>query len=182
MNPTAHEPGPKVYEMIGLALLGSREAIRGCRDANRALEQLLFRLELEHPGADAEWEPRGIPASTLPAVAAFATREIRPWIRQIDRSVSRTDDWARRLREVLVALVHADAGARDWAGSALRESIERARPGEAESWRSALAERRPPKGAPVRLLAAIGLLEEAFDCVISFSPANPWQIEGGKDP
>lgn len=167
---------PGSYEALGLALIGARETARGCREANLAVQQLLFRLELDHPQAGAEWEAQGIDVSALPALAGFATREIRPWVRQIDRNISRTDDWSCRLREVLIALVRADPAAYEWARSALREAVGRAKPGEAEAWRSALAEHRPPKGAPVRLLAAIGLLEEVFGCRVSTGSADPWEI------
>lgn len=167
---------PRVYEMMGLALLGARESERGCREAGLAVQQLLFRLELEHPRAGAEWEAQGFPADAIPALAGFAAREIRPWVRQIDRSVSRADDWSRRLREVLIALAQADPDASAWARGALREAIGRAKPGEAETWRLALAEHRTPRGAPVRLLAAIGLLEGAFGCRVSTGAANSWEV------
>ncbi len=165
----------------GLCILALRQVLQGTGDSLLALQYLLFGLDVNDPQVTPGLEEQGVPSSVAPALEDYVSRRLRPWMRKIDGGDRRAARWAAEALSRMASGVRSDPDAHAWAARAFREEVARADPETLEGWRLALRERRWPGQDAIRLLAAIGILQESFGAAISLAAENAWGIamEGG---
>jgi hypothetical protein len=158
----ATEADPDLLIPIGLALLALREVTATTGDAQLALQYLLFGLDVNDPQVTPMLVEEGVPESFAPALETYVGRRLRPWLRQIDAGDRRATQWAEEALSRLAAAARRIPQARAWAEGTLAAVEGATEPSVRNVWRHALSERTFPGREAIPLLAARGILQEAF--------------------
>ncbi len=164
---------------IGRSLFALRHVLRGAADAQLALQYLFFHADVNDPQVTPLLEQHGVTQREAPALEDYVCKRLRPWMRQIGLGDARASTWAESALRDLRATVARSPETEAWALGVLAEELEKGGAGEKESWRVALAERRPPGPETDRLIGAIGILQECCGVTISTAATTPWKIEKG---